>query len=45
MSNLLSLKNIYKMFNKGTVDETTLFDDFNLANDIKRVQGGKVIKL
>ncbi len=30
MSNLLSLKNIYKMFNKGTVDETTLFDDFNL---------------
>ena len=33
MSNLLSLKNIYKMFNKGTVDETTLFSDFNL--DIK----------
>ena len=30
MSNLLSLKNIYKMFNKGTVDETTLFDGFNL---------------
>ena len=30
MSNLLSLKNIYKMFNKSTVDETTLFDDFNL---------------
>ena len=30
MSNLLSLKNIYKMFNKGTVDETTLFEDFNL---------------
>lgn len=30
MSNLLSLKNICKMFNKGTVDETTLFDDFNL---------------
>lgn len=30
MSNLLSLKSIHKMFNKGTVDETTLFDDFNL---------------
>ena len=30
MSNLLSLKNICKMFNKGTVDETTLFDGFNL---------------
>lgn len=30
MSNLLSLKNICKMFNKGTVDETTLFDGFDL---------------
>lgn len=33
MSNLLSLKNIYKSFNKGTIDETALFTDFNL--DIK----------
>ena len=26
-------------------DDAYVFDDFNLANDIKRVQGGKVIKL
>ena len=30
MSNLLSLKNIDKSFNKGTVDEMKLFTDFNL---------------
>lgn len=33
MSNLLSLKGIYKSFNKGTIDEMALFTDFNL--DIK----------
>lgn len=30
MSNLLSLKNIYKTFNTGTIDEMALFTDFNL---------------
>ena len=30
MSNLLSLKNIYKTFNTGTIDEMALFSDFNL---------------
>ena len=30
MSNLLSLKNIYKTFNTGTIDEMALFADFNL---------------
>ena len=30
MANLLSLKNIDKSFNKGTVDEMHLFPDFNL---------------
>ena len=30
MSDLLSLKNIYKSFNQGTVDELSLFKDFSL---------------
>ncbi len=30
MSKLLSLKNIYKTFNTGTIDEMALFTDFNL---------------
>ena len=30
MSNLLSLNNIHKSFNQGTVDEMKLFDNFNL---------------
>ena len=30
MSNLLSVKNIYKTFNTGTIDEMALFTDFNL---------------
>ena len=30
MSNLLSLKNIHKTFNTGTIDEMALFTDFNL---------------
>ena len=28
---MLELKNIYKVFNAGTVDETTLFNDFNFT--------------
>ena len=30
MSSLLTLKNIRKVFNKGTIDESVIFDDFNL---------------
>ena len=30
---MLKLENITKMFNKGTVDETTLFDNFNFSVD------------